>query len=315
MNSQLEALKTQIIACKDCIGTQREKVAFEPITSHSPDLFIIGKHPALDEIYTKRPFTGPSGTLLRKMLKTYNLNSIFLTNAIKCYPPPTHKKEILNCIHKFLFHELELIKPKVIVILSNDIAKLAFNIEHHGYYGKTPAFAFPNPAALLENKNFCNTLIFETFLQLISKILTKNISSEEILDTYRRNWYKFFKKKVTTFFSSKTEHNKNKTSYKLGLNKKEENSLFLFSFGEGKKEKEKKNSYYDSNQCKTNVSPDLIPIPKRSLTLECDFKNEVLKRAKNLSCRDSDAFSSEKKSPKNTLILALELKKFWEGIC
>lgn len=84
------------------------------------DILFIGEAPGHTENKSKVPFTGQSGTLLRRFVKLYNLNSSSsFTNVIKCQPPRNRNPytyEILNC-KPYLLDDINKVEPKLIVIV------------------------------------------------------------------------------------------------------------------------------------------------------------------------------------------------------
>jgi len=87
------------------------------------DLMFIGESPGEREDDLRLPFQGRAGERLNMELEKVGLvrAQIFITNAIKCHPPdnrdPT-KKEITACL-KYLEKEIEIVKPKFILLLGN----------------------------------------------------------------------------------------------------------------------------------------------------------------------------------------------------
>ncbi len=76
--------------------------------------FIIGEHPAWQEVRTGRPFAGESGKLLDQMLGWVGLNrdEIYVTNARKCAGT---KKGLCDDCKECLFSEIEEVNPDVIL--------------------------------------------------------------------------------------------------------------------------------------------------------------------------------------------------------
>lgn len=187
-------MNEEIKNCFDCVGAaKRSRVGAEIIGN---TILFIGKHPAQHEVYAGRPFSGPSGMLLRNLLKHYGLDrETSFTNCIKCYPPFTRLKEIRYCKNKFLVREIELIKPKVICILGTDVGRVLFERvplwNEPVFLEDIPTFVFPNPAMFLGAKEADYYLIrFETFLELTSVLLKKDVfdrSADEVAGYYVRN--------------------------------------------------------------------------------------------------------------------------------
>ena len=94
--------------------------------SAEAELLLIGEAPGADEDRSGIPFVGRSGHLLDKMLQAIHINreSCFVTNVLPWRPPgnrtPTDG-EVAVCL-PFLKRQIELVKPKVILILGGSAA-------------------------------------------------------------------------------------------------------------------------------------------------------------------------------------------------
>ncbi len=90
------------------------------------EVMIIGEAPGADEDRIGEPFVGRSGHLLDKMLQAVNLprEDCYITNILPWRPPgnrtPTDG-EVAVCL-PFLYRQIELIKPKVILLLGASAA-------------------------------------------------------------------------------------------------------------------------------------------------------------------------------------------------
>ena len=130
INSAWEELKQRVAACRGCdlCKTRTNTVLGEgPIDSK---VVIIGEAPGKQEDLKGRPFIGSAGDLLTKILENGGgiaRNSVYITNTVKCWPPPEDKakengkpttEQILKCIH-FLEAQLLLLRPKIIVTMGN----------------------------------------------------------------------------------------------------------------------------------------------------------------------------------------------------
>jgi uracil-DNA glycosylase family 4 len=95
----------------------------------SPDarLVFIGEGPGAKEDATGRPFVGPAGDLLNKMIVAMGLRreDVYIVNIVKCRaflpgPPPKDRApspdEVATCT-PYLQRQLEIIRPDVIVTL------------------------------------------------------------------------------------------------------------------------------------------------------------------------------------------------------
>ncbi len=121
----------EISTCKKC-GLHR--LRRNPVPGEGPlnaKVLFIGEAPGEKEDEQGRPFVGAAGKLLNKLLEIAGLSrsKVFITNIIKCRPPgnrdPTDE-EVRACID-YLWRQISLIKPKVIVTLGRHAARVLFN--------------------------------------------------------------------------------------------------------------------------------------------------------------------------------------------
>jgi uracil-DNA glycosylase family 4 len=85
-------------------------------------VFFIGEAPGGKEDQLGRPFVGPSGMLLSRLLQTAGLSreEVYITSCVKCRPPNNrtpHTDELNTCQEAWLNEQIELVNPKIIVLL------------------------------------------------------------------------------------------------------------------------------------------------------------------------------------------------------
>lgn len=90
-------------------------------------IMFIGEGPGADEDVKGRPFVGAAGRLLDAIINAMGLKreEVFIGNVVKCRPPSNRvpeKDEIDTCI-VYLKRQIEIIKPKVIVLLGSTAYK------------------------------------------------------------------------------------------------------------------------------------------------------------------------------------------------
>jgi DNA polymerase len=130
------------------------------------EVMLIGEAPGAEEDRQGRPFVGPSGQLLDRMLAAIGLDrgSVYITNVIYWRPPGNRSPtpaEIAAC-QPFLERQIELIRPKVIVFVGGIAARGLLGVKegvtklrgrrllHHLADGTTvPALVMFHPAYLL----------------------------------------------------------------------------------------------------------------------------------------------------------------------
>lgn len=87
------------------------------------DLLIVGEGPGKEEARQGKPFVGPSGKLLRKMLDESGVDpstlKISITNATACHPPQGEKvtSHMISHCRGDLLQEVDQARPKVILAL------------------------------------------------------------------------------------------------------------------------------------------------------------------------------------------------------
>jgi len=119
--SALSELYQEIALCQQCeIAKHRTRVV-PGEGAEDADIMFIGEAPGWHEDQQGRPFVGPAGSYLDKLLASVNLKreQVYIANVIKCRPTGNRDplpSEIHNC-RKWLERQIELIRPKMIVTL------------------------------------------------------------------------------------------------------------------------------------------------------------------------------------------------------
>ena len=122
-NETLAAINADIgDDCRRCklhkLGRQR--IVFG-VGNPNADLMFVGEAPGADEDEQGIPFVGRAGQLLTKIIEAIGLtrDDVYIANVIKCRPPQNRNPEpdeVETC-EPFLFRQIDVIKPKVIVAL------------------------------------------------------------------------------------------------------------------------------------------------------------------------------------------------------
>jgi DNA polymerase len=118
----LSAVRSDIGDCTRCklSGLGRSQVVFG-VGNPNADLMFVGEAPGADEDLQGIPFVGRAGQLLTKIIEAIDLKreDVYIANVIKCRPPQNRNPEpdeIETC-EPFLFRQIDIIKPRVIVTL------------------------------------------------------------------------------------------------------------------------------------------------------------------------------------------------------
>jgi DNA polymerase len=90
-------------------------------------LMFVGEAPGADEDVQGVPFVGRAGQLLTKIIEAIDLKreDVYIANVIKCRPPQNRnpeQDEVETC-EAFLFQQIDVIKPKVVVALGTFAAR------------------------------------------------------------------------------------------------------------------------------------------------------------------------------------------------
>jgi DNA polymerase len=122
-DASLEAIREDIGDCHRCkLHEQRKSIVFGEGNPQAKLVFI-GEGPGADEDATGRPFVGRAGQLLDKIIAAIGLKreDVYIANIVKCRPPGnrTPERDEIDTCEPFLFRQLALIKPKVIVALGS----------------------------------------------------------------------------------------------------------------------------------------------------------------------------------------------------
>ncbi|MBQ3686451.1 MAG: uracil-DNA glycosylase [Treponema sp.] len=162
----LQTICEKISRCQNCrlAGTRKNTVPGEGVPH--PLVLVVGEGPGEMEDRSGRPFVGPAGQLLDKMLAAISLSrttTCHIANIVKCRPPHNrdpYPDEEDACI-AYLEAQIHILKPKVILAMGNIAAKKLLNTTEgisrlrgrfYDYRG-IPLTATFHPSALLHNES------------------------------------------------------------------------------------------------------------------------------------------------------------------
>ena len=117
----LELIREEIGDCTRCaLHTGRHKIVFGDGDAAARLLFV-GEGPGADEDAQGIPFVGKAGQLLNNMINAMGLKreQVYIANVVKCRPPAnrTPEPEEGNTCSPFLFRQIDVVRPEVIVAL------------------------------------------------------------------------------------------------------------------------------------------------------------------------------------------------------
>lgn len=148
-------------------------------------IVLIGEAPGAKEVELKKPFVGQAGKYLKEFLEMLEIKreDIYITNVVKFRPtkeskktggeinrPPTEKE--IKDFKEFLFDEINIVNPNVIVTLGNTPLKAILEdklVKIGDFHGKDIKISinqktycvFPlyHPAAVIYNRKLKETYI------------------------------------------------------------------------------------------------------------------------------------------------------------
>ena len=119
---RLDELAAQIRVCTRCPLHESRTHAVPGDGKYRARVMIIGEAPGKEEDETGKPFVGSAGRYLDHVLEGTKLDrrDFFITNTVKCRPPKNRTPKAIEtgtCESNYLFEQIELINPKLIMLL------------------------------------------------------------------------------------------------------------------------------------------------------------------------------------------------------
>ncbi|MBM4399521.1 MAG: uracil-DNA glycosylase [Candidatus Cloacimonetes bacterium] len=152
--------------CQKCsLWTGRNRFVYGEGNSDTVCM-VIGEGPGEQENLQGRPFVGPAGHLLDKMLAAINIkrNDVYIANIVKCRPPGNRnpeQAERIACL-PYLIEQIEIIQPQIFLFMglvaaqtllaTNQTMQLLRATPH--VFMDRQAFVTYHPSALLRNPNW-----------------------------------------------------------------------------------------------------------------------------------------------------------------
>ena len=156
-------LLAEINACEKCRLCETRTKVVPGEGNPNADLMFIGEGTGQEEDRWGRPFVGPSGELLTRMIHAIGMEraETYIANVVKCRPPYNRNPEpdeAAACLN-YLRAQVALVRPKVIVLLGKVACRYTLNEEvfvtrdHGRWYERKGTFFLPtfHPSALLRD--------------------------------------------------------------------------------------------------------------------------------------------------------------------
>lgn len=166
VGDSLETIAAQVSSCRSCVLCEKR---IKPVPGEgcpSPDVLIVGEGPGAEEDERGRPFVGPAGQLLDKMLAAIGLSrerNAFIANVVKCRPPMNRDPapEEQEACAPFLMRQIAVLKPRAILcvgrvpsqsLLATREPVTRLRGSFHDFHG-VPLLCSYHPSALLRNED------------------------------------------------------------------------------------------------------------------------------------------------------------------
>ena len=184
--STLSHINKKIAECKRCALCANRRNVVPGMGVENPFVLVIGEGPGEEEDKQGKPFVGPAGQLLDKMLAAIGLSrekNCYIANIVKCRPPANRNpmNEEADACRPFLDAQIAALKPRAILCAGSVAVKNLFHSEDgvmklHGKildFNGIPVVTTWHPSALLrapENKRAAweDLKVFRTLLLSLS---------------------------------------------------------------------------------------------------------------------------------------------------
>jgi uracil-DNA glycosylase family 4 len=125
---ELDNLARRIRVCTRCPLHASRTIAVPGEGKSTARVMIVGEGPGKQEDKTGRPFVGSAGRYLEHVIggTGFERTDFFITNIVKCRPPANRApkmNEVDTCTSLYLFEQIRLINPGLIVLLGGVAAK------------------------------------------------------------------------------------------------------------------------------------------------------------------------------------------------
>jgi len=167
----LESIAREVRMCTKCSLHKSRKNAVPGEGNLKAEILFIGEGPGSSEDNIGEPFVGEAGKFLDELLASAKIQreDVFITNVVKCRPPNNRDpldEEVRVCTTAYLFDQIKLLKPKLIIALGRHSMHLFFPqirsiSEVHGKAYKKAGQVYMlmyHPAAALYQQNLKNTM-------------------------------------------------------------------------------------------------------------------------------------------------------------
>lgn len=163
----LEEVASEIARCQACRLASVRTRTVPGMGNPETGLVLVGEAPGEQEDHQGKPFVGPSGQLLRRLMALAGMGEewYYIVNVLKCRPPGNRDPwpdEIQACA-PHLWRQLEILQPRLIVCLGRFAAGQILGVNNpsigrlrravHGW-GDASVVVTYHPSALLHRPEY-----------------------------------------------------------------------------------------------------------------------------------------------------------------
>lgn len=161
-NESLDEIKNEMLEKAKLIPSLANEVFVFSQGEPNAEIAVVGESPGPPDADSEKPFQGPTGDLLNRILSSIGLsrNNTYLTNIVKIISQGEDlTPEIIKFFTPFVWRELTVVKPKVVLLLGNTPTKALLNTKQpiskvRGEFQEVDGMMFMptfNPAYLLRD--------------------------------------------------------------------------------------------------------------------------------------------------------------------
>ena len=158
----LQAINAELLRRVEAAPQFKERILIFGEGEPGARVAVVGESPGPPDIATGRPFMGPAGDMLNRILAAIGLQrkDCYLTNVVKMISTGDElTPDVLNFFTPYLHRELAVVRPSVIIAFGNTPTRALLRTkkpisqmrgEFHDYHGAQLMPTF-NPAYLLRD--------------------------------------------------------------------------------------------------------------------------------------------------------------------
>lgn len=161
-SESLEEIKNEMLEKAKLIPSLANEVFVFSQGEPNAEIAVVGESPGPPDADSEKPFQGPTGDLLNRILSSIGLSrsNTYLTNIVKIISQGEDiTPEIIKFFTPFVWRELNVVKPKVVLLLGNTPTKALLNTKQpiskvRGEFKEIDGMMFMptfNPAYLLRD--------------------------------------------------------------------------------------------------------------------------------------------------------------------